>query len=67
MTQYVEIHVRFSKIQTRVVKARLLSKDELLVFSELGEILIWSQLAKKIIFFASLRLAETTFFKSTNP
>ena len=50
MTQYVKIHVRFSKIQNRVLKARLLSKDELLVFPELGEILILVNWEKNIFF-----------------
>ena len=50
MTQYVKIHVIFSKIQTRGVKARLLSKDELLFFPELGEILILVSWHKKSFF-----------------
>ena len=47
---YVKIHVRFLKIQIRLLKTSQLAKSELLIFSELGEILIFVNYQKKYFF-----------------
>ena len=63
-TKILQIHVRFSKIQNLIPQASLLSKDELLIFSELGEILILVDRGKIKLFLPRSRLAETAFFKT---
>ena len=61
-TKILQIHVRFSKIQNPFPQPSLLSKDELLIFSELGEVLILVDRSEKIYFLLRFRLAETAFF-----